>query len=110
MQNPCMQNTEETIAKYAVDANLHQFFFSKMLEKNQFFFKVFKFTGKMRNRLERKKNQISDFLGGIFHKWNFPGRNFPRRNFHRWNLPTTAYTICNIIYLLQVTAKSIYVL
>ena len=78
-KDPYMQETEDTIAKYAVDTNLFRlgstnpkknwFFFlqkcSNIFKKNKnpifFFSKVFKFTWKKRNRLNRKKNQISDF-------------------------------------------------
>ena len=83
---PCMQNNEETIAKYAVDANLFRlgstnpikkisslkkitFFFFKnvsifeLIDKKRifnFFSKVVKFTY-FQIRLNRKKNKISDF-------------------------------------------------
>ena len=80
----CMQNTEETIAKYTVHANMFRlgstnpknisrpwmlekidfFLYNILIFVNEIFFssiffsKVFKFTGKMQNVLNRKKNKI----------------------------------------------------
>jgi len=89
---PCMQNTEETFAKYAVDANLFRLGSNNPKKKQCIFFsKMFKFTW--------NKNEISDFsvfyfsshrhfCTPIFHKWNFPWVEFSISGiFHRWNFP-----------------------
>ena len=77
-----IQNTEETIAKYTIDANLFRLGSTNpkkipspwMLFDGEpspppkiiFFSKVFKFTWKIWNRPNRKKNQISDFYDFYF--------------------------------------------
>ena len=55
---PAYKNTVAWLFWYAVDTNL---FILEQEHQNLFFFKSVKFTCKIRNRLNRKKNQISDF-------------------------------------------------